>query len=211
MDQLNQLLSEVCHNEAKFGDIKKCAKTIKKDHELAMQLWATELFFARMLAVLILDKKFLDQAFIEQLASDISIHEPDQKNHLSEWLMANQLMKSKKTVTLLQSWQHHTSPTLRRLFWYHQARLRWTGQVPPENSAELMAFIEQNLIAEVPEVQWTMNFCAAQIGIHQSSYRQRCIELGEKAGLYKVDKVPKNCTPSYLPDFIRIEVAKREK
>ena len=28
-------------------------------------------------------------------------------------------------------------------------------------------------------------------------------------GLYKDEKVAKNCTPSYLPEFIRIEVAKR--
>lgn len=28
--------------------------------------------------------------------------------------------------------------------------------------------------------------------------------------LYKDDPVAKNCTPSYLPEFIRVEVAKRE-
>ena len=56
-----------------------------------------------------------------------------------------------------------------------------------------------------------MNFTAAQIGKWQEKYRQRCIELGEKTGLYKGEKVPKGCTPSYLPDFIAIETTKLKK
>ena len=54
-----------------------------------------------------------------------------------------------------------------------------------------------------------MNFCAGQIGVHEATFRTRCIKLGERLELYKHDKVPKNCVPSYLPEFIRIEVAKR--
>ena len=34
--------------------------------------------------------------------------------------------------------------------------------------------------------------------------------MGKTLGLYKDEPVAKNCTPSYLPEFIRIEVAKRE-
>lgn len=49
-----------------------------------------------------------------------------------------------------------------------------------------------------------------QIGIHEPEFRSRCIQLGETLGLYKDERVAKNCTPSYLPGFIRIEVAKRE-
>lgn len=60
-----------------------------------------------------------------------------------------------------------------------------------------------------PEVQWAMNFCAGQIGVHEPTFRSRCIKLGEKTGLYQSDPVAKNCTPSYLPEFIRIEVEKR--
>ena len=60
-----------------------------------------------------------------------------------------------------------------------------------------------------PEVQWAMNFSAGQIGVFEPAYRSRCIELGERIGLYKGDPVAKGCTPDYLPEFIRIEAAKR--
>ncbi|MEO1028846.1 MAG: DNA alkylation repair protein, partial [Pseudomonadota bacterium] len=132
-----------------------------------------------------------------------------ERDHLSEWLMANQLMKAKPLVELLQSWEEHPIPLLRRLFWYHQARLRWTGQPSPENTPELVAKLEDKFATEDPMVQWTMNFCAAWIGVHQTKYRDRCVALGQKTGLYKELKAPKNCTPMYLPAFIKMEAAKR--
>ncbi len=66
------------------------------------------------------------------------------------------------------------------------------------------------MAAAEPEVQWAMNSCAGWIGVFESKLRPRCIKLGKKLGLYKDDPVPKNCTPSYLPEFIKIEAAKRE-
>ncbi len=194
----------------KMGDIKKQAKVIKRDHDVAMELWQTQAFYPRMLATLILDKKQLTQDVIDQLAEDMLQHEVAQRNQLSEWLMANQLMKQQSTQDMLLSWQDAKSPVLRRLFWYHQARLRWAGQTPPDNSEALLALIEEHLATEEEQVQWTMNFCAGWIGIFEPEYRDRCVRLGESLGLYKDEKVSRNCTPSYLPEFIRIEVAKRE-
>ena len=129
---------------------------------------------------------------------------------LADWLLANQIMKDKQTIALLKTWENNSSVILRRLFWYYQARLRWTGQKPPENSAKLLNSLEKNMTGEAPEVQWAMNFCAGQIGIHESDLRSRCIKLGETSGLYKDEPVARNCTPSYLPEFIKIEIAKHK-
>lgn len=195
----------------KLGDLRTIAKEIKKDHELAMELWSTGLYFARQLAILIMDKKLLTQEVINQLDQDINKHSEHEKLQLIDWLMANQLAKDKKTVVLMESWQNSSSSLQRRTFWYHQARLRWVGQTPLSNTEELLSIIEKEIENEVPEVQWAMNFTAAQIGVYQQEYRKRCIALGERAGLYKDEMVAKNCTPNYLPDFINIQVAKLKK
>ncbi len=205
------IASELNAEGTKLGDIKKRGKAIKKDHKLAMELWATGNFHPRLLSTLILDKALLTQDLLDALAADMLKHDEAERNQLSDWLLANQLMKGKKTVALLESWEQSDSPVLRRLYWYHQARLRWTGQAPPDNTVELIEKLERELATAHPDVQWAMNFCAGWIGIHQRSYRSRCIQLGKKVGLYKADPVAKNCTPSYLPEFIRIEVAKREQ
>ena len=202
------IYSEISAENTKLGDLRKMAKEIKKDHNLAMELWSTGEFMPRQLAILIMDKKHLDQKLIDQLSTDILGHVFKERNHLMDWLMANQLNKDKKTIDLMQCWENSPSPMQRRIYWYYQARLRWMGNTDHPNTEELLATIETKLANEEPEVQWAMNFTAGQIGKWQKEYRDRCIAIGVNTGLYKDEKAPKNCTPNYLPEFIRIEAAK---
>lgn len=205
-----QIAADINGEGTKLGDIKKLGKEIKKDHELAVELWSLGSYHTRMLATLILDKKLLTQDLIDKLAADMLEHDKFERNQLTDWLLANQLMKDKQTLALMVTWEASASPVLRRLFWYHQARLRWRGQTPPANSSELLDSMERDIADAPPEVQWAMNFCAGWIGVYESKFRSRCIRLGERTGLYKDDPVARNCTPNYLPEFIRIEVEKRK-
>jgi 3-methyladenine DNA glycosylase AlkD len=194
-----------------LGDLRKIAKDIRKDHDLAMELWSTGKLLPRLLAILIMDNKLLSQDLINKLDKDMQVHPLGERNQLMDWLMANQLAKDKKTVALMQSWDNSPSALQRRIFWYHQGRLRWVGQSPPNNTKELISSIEERILKEKPEVQWAMNFTAGWIGVYDEKYRTRCIAIGEKTGLYKDEFVSKGCTPNYLPEFIRIEANKRTK
>jgi 3-methyladenine DNA glycosylase AlkD len=205
-----KIASAINGEGTKLGDIKRHGKEIKKDHRLAMELWSIGNYHSRLLSTLIFDKKLLTQDVIEKLAADMLGHDENERSQLADWLLANQLMKDKKTAALIVTWQGSNSPILRRLFWYHQARLRWTGNTPPENSGALLDSLERDMADAPQEEQWAMNFCAGQIGVHEPKFRSRCIKLGKQTGLYKDDPVAKNCVPSYLPEFIRIEVAKRK-
>lgn len=192
----------------KLGELRKIAKEIKKDHELAVELWITEEFLPRQLAILIMDKNLLDEDKVEQLVLNMQVHPYKERNMLMDWLLANQLTKDKKRIAMIESWQNSPLALQRRTFWYYQGRLRWTGKTPPDNTEELLTAIEENLMLEEPEVQWAMNFTAGWIGVYEEAYRDRCIEIGEETGLYKDEKVSKGCTPSYLPEFITIEYTK---
>jgi len=196
-------------NITKFGDLRNIAKEIKKDHQLAIELWAAKNFFARQLAILIMDKKLLTEKAIDNLISDINQHKENERLQLIDWLMANQLTKDKTTLALIESWQDSKSSLKRRIFWYYQGRLRWMGQIPPTSNDELLFKIENKIEKEEPEVQWAMNFLVGWIGVYDKKYRKRCIILGEKTGLYKGKMVSKGCTPEYLPEFIAIESNKR--
>lgn len=201
LDQINA--------QTKLGDLRIIAREIRKDHELALELWSTGRFLPRQLAILIMDNKRISQDLINQLGEAMQAHPYDERNQLIDWLMANQLLKDKKTIALVESWENSPSALQRRVFWYYQGRLRWMGQKPAANTAEFLTKIEANMANEEPEVQWAMNFTAGWIGIYEKQYRDRCIALGEKTGLYKGEKVSKGCTPNYLPEFITIESNKR--
>ncbi len=176
------ILSQI-NRKTKLGDLRKIAKDIKKDHELAMELWSTEEFLPRLLAILIMDKKCLSHDVLNKLDEDMQTHTFDERNNLMDWLMANQLTKDKKKIELMESWENSPSPLQRRAFWYYQGRLRWTGQIPPDNTAHLLSALEATIMQEEPEVQWAMNFTAGWIGVYDKKNRALCVKLGEKTGL----------------------------
>ena len=203
----NNVLQRV-QGMSKAGEIKRLAKELGTDHDLAMELWASGHLAARRLAILVMDKKRVTQDVVDGLCEDVEQHGMEERAELFDWLLANQLMKSAGGKALLASWRSSSFALQRRLFWYHQARLRWTGQAPPSNTEELLDALDSEMDGEVPEVQWAMNFTAGQIGTYQPEYRDRCVALGERTGLYRDEVVSPGCTPSYLPDFIRIQVGK---
>lgn len=196
--------------QTKLGDLRKIAKEIKKDHALAMELWSFGSFLSRQLAILIMDSRVLNKDLIDELVKEMGNHPYHERLQLIDWFMANQLMKDKKLIHLLETWENSDLSLQRRVFWYYQGRLRWVGQIPPKNTPELLSKIEMNIEDEVPEVQWAMNFTAGWIGVYEAEYRHRCVEIGKRTGLYKNDKVSRGCTPNYLPEFIRIESEKRQ-
>ncbi len=203
-----EIYSQVNSKDTRLGDVRKIAKEVKRDHDLAMELWSTGAFHARQLAILIMDKKHLTQELINDLVRDMDSHPMNERTQIMDWLMANQIAKGKKNIAMMESWENHSLSLLRRTFWYYQARLRWTGKTDHPNTEALLKSIESRIETEEPEVQWTMNFTAGQIGVHVSELRSRCIAIGEKTGLYKDEMVSRGCTPNYLPDFISIEVGK---
>jgi 3-methyladenine DNA glycosylase AlkD len=207
--EAQKLYFEITKEEIKLGDLRVIAKEIKKNHVLAEELWATGKLYPQLLAILIMDVKKLTSDSIGLLIKDIQKHQPEERLQLVDWLMANQLTKDKKTIALIQSWQNDFSSPKRRIFWYYQGRLRWTGQIPPDNTKELLSAVQENMMSEEPEVQWAMNFTAGWIGIFDQKYRNQCIQMGYELGLYKDEIVARNCSPNYLPKFIELEVKKR--
>ena len=206
--QAQLILNQLSDKNTKLGDVRKIAKEIKKDHLLAIELWSTKLFFPRQLAILLMDKKLLTEDSINQFVDDINLHEENEKLQLIDWLMANQLMKDKRTIEYIENWKESTSSLQRRVYWYYKGRLRWMGKIY-EDSEELLSTIENQIANEPPEVQWAMNFTAGWIGVYEKELRQKAIQIGEKTGLYKGKMVSKGCTPEYLPEFIAIESNKR--
>jgi 3-methyladenine DNA glycosylase AlkD len=101
-DRADALIAEFSVPDVRMGALKARAKEIKTDHALAQALWASGQVYPRMLAVLVMDKKQLDQAAIEALATDMADHPDKQRDHLSEWLLANQLMKDKRLAALVE-------------------------------------------------------------------------------------------------------------
>ena len=74
---------------------------------------------------------------------------------------------------------------------------------------QLLDRIEKEMASAAPELQWTMNCCLAEIGIHNPKLRKRAIAIGEKLGIYRDYPVSKGCTSPFAPIWINAMVSRR--
>jgi 3-methyladenine DNA glycosylase AlkD len=74
----------------------------------------------------------------------------------------------------------------------------------------LLDRIESEMGSAASEVQWSMNECLAQIGIHFPKHRKRALAIGEKLGLYRDYPVSKGCTSPFAPIWINAMVSRQK-
>jgi len=158
------------------GDIRKLANKIKTNHELALALWKTGNVDAQFLATLLLEVKLLSADELERMVKSATFM------WVADWLHSYVLKEHADMETLRKQWM--TSPDR----WAARAGWQLTaGRVAksPEglDLETLLDRIEKELAAAVPEVQWTMNMCLAEIGIHFPKHRKRAIAIGEQLGI----------------------------
>ena len=75
--------------------------------------------------------------------------------------------------------------------------------------AELLDLIEAQMKDAPARLQWAMNECLANIGIHHAGYRARAISIGERLEVLKDYPTPPNCTSPFAPIWIS-EIVRRQ-
>ncbi|WP_373355371.1 DNA alkylation repair protein [Pseudoroseicyclus sp. CXY001] len=186
----------------KMGDIRKLAKASKGGHELALELWETGQFEARMLAILLMKPKRLSAEEMEGLIRENRVMQ------VSDWLNSYVLKQHPAKEELRQRWESAEDPMLARAYWSLTAE-RVTKA--PEGLAlgPLLDRIEAEMAEAPPEPQWTMNNTLAAIGINHEAERERALEIGERLGVYRDYPTPKGCTSPFAPLWINEMVGRQ--
>lgn len=185
-----------------MGEIRKIAKQIKTNHELALELWETENLEARLLAILIMTPKKLSDKELDRMVRSARY------NWLADWLNSYVVKNHPDKETLRQKWMQDDDPWAARAGWsLTSARI---GSSPDGlDVPALLDRIESEMGSADPATQWTMNSCLATIGIHFPQFRKRAIAIGEKLGVYCDYPVSKGCTSPFAPIWIN-EMVKRQ-
>lgn len=184
------------------GDVRILAKKIKSNHELALALWKTGNIDAQFLAALLVKVDLLSADEMERMVKSVSWM------WVAEWLYSYVLKEHPGKEELRQKWMKSTDRWTARAGWQLTA-----GRVvkSPEglDLDALLDRIEKEMAGAVPEVQWTMNMCLAEIGIHFPKLRKRAIAIGEKLGIFRDYPVSKGCTSPFAPIWIN-EMVRRQ-
>jgi 3-methyladenine DNA glycosylase AlkD len=187
-----------------LGDIRKVAKKIRIDHEVALSLWDNGNVDAQFLSTLLIQPKKHSVKELDRMVRSISFV------RVADWLIAYVVR------------QHPDKETLRKDWMSADEDDRWAARAGWDLTAErvskspdgldvpaLLDRIEAEMASADPEVQWTMNNTLATIGIHFPKHRKRALAIGEKIGLYRDWPVSKGCTPPFAPIWINFMVSRQ--
>lgn len=186
----------------KLGDLRKVAKKIKLNHELALQLLKTDNFDAQMLAMLIIKPKELSA---DEL--DVMIHSL-KYDRVADWINSYVVKEHPDNEKLRKKWMKDKNPMAARAGWNLTSQ-RVARNPEMVDIPALLKRIEKEMAKAAPEAQWTMNFTLAGIGIHHPEHRQRAIDIGEKLGIYRDYPVSKGCTSPFAPIWINEMVSRQ--
>jgi 3-methyladenine DNA glycosylase AlkD len=188
----------------RLGDIRKVAKEIKADHGLAMDLWETGNIDARLLAILLIKPKDLSAEVVDRMVRSAGFAQ------VADWLTAYVVKKHPDRERLRQGWMTDDDPWAARAGWSLTSDR--IGKEPEGlDLPALLDRIEREMGDAAPEVQWTMNFCLAGIGIHEPGLRERAIAIGDRLGIYRDYPVPKGCTSPFAPIWINEMVSRADR
>lgn len=185
-----------------LGDIRKLAKKIKTNHELALSLWKTGNADAQFLATLLIQPKNLSVKEMDRMVRSITFV------RVADWLINYVVRQHPNKEALRQEWMAEND--------------RWAGRAGWDLTSErvakspdgldlpaLLARVESEMADADPEVQWTMNMTLATIGIHFPKLRKRAVAIGEKLGIYRDYPVSKGCTSPFAPIWINFMVSRQ--
>ncbi len=186
----------------KLGDIRKLAKKIKVNHELALELWKTKNIDARFLAILLLKPKELTSKQMERLVRSVKFV------RVADWLNSYVLKHHPDKESLRQQWMEADHVMVERMGW---ALTHERIAKSPEgiDMKALLDRIEAEMGDAHEHVQWTMNFCLVEIGIRNPKLRKRALAIGEELGLYRDYPEVKGCTSPYAPIWINEMVSRQ--
>jgi len=186
----------------KRGDLRILANKIKTNHELALSLWKTGNIDAQFLATLLIKVSLLSADEMDRMVRSVTFVQ------VADWLHSYVVKEHADKEALRKKWLTSDDPMAARAGWALTA-----GRVAksPEglDLAALLDRIEKEMGAAAPEVQWTMNGCLAEIGIHFAKHRKRALAIGEKLGIYRDYPCSKGCTSPFAPIWINEMVSRQ--
>ena len=200
---LNHGVKEPCLG-VKIGDLKKIQKRIKKDYQLALDLYDTGVYDAMYLAGMIADdvrmtkrdlQRWADKAYGAALGTAVSSVAAGSS---VGYELAMEWIESKKESVAAAGWL-----TLSNI-----VSIRDDAELDTAKLKRLLQRVQKTIHQAPNEVRYTMNSFVICVGSYVRGLTDLALEIGEKIGTVEVDMGNTACQVPFAPDYIR-KVQKR--
>lgn len=184
--------------------LRRIAKELKRNDELALDLWATGDTAARLVALLIMRPKSYDEDQLNAMLRESRVPK------VHGWLVNYIVKKSPHAEALRQRWMADPDPVVASAGWALTSE-RVNRSPEGLDLPGLLDVIEAEMKDAPERLQWAMNETLASIGIENADLRDRALDIGERLEVLKDYPTPPNCTSPFAPIWITEIVRRRDE
>ena len=184
--------------------LRALAKRLKTQQDLARELWATGDTAARLIALLICRPKDFRRDEVDAMLRDARVPK------VHAWLIGYVVGKSSHREELRESWFADADPVVASAGWALTSQ-RVIKDPAGLDLSGLLDLVESQMRDAPERLQWAMNECLGQIGIHHPDHRARAIDIGERLEVLKDYPTPPGCTSPYVPIWIAEMVRRQDE
>lgn len=170
-----------------------------------MELWNTGNTDAMILTTMIMDAAKLSIQEIKDMINVITYYK------LIDEFVYNVIMETIFTEKLAEEWMNSQEQFVGRAGWNIIIASIHNDKTIKIHYDKILENIVSELKSSPQYKQESMNCCLCEIGIKFPKYTERCIEIGERIGGLDDKPVPKGCTSSFAPEWIKAAIHNRKK
>ncbi|HMR49171.1 MAG TPA: DNA alkylation repair protein [Arachnia sp.] len=167
--------------------LRAVAKELKKNQELAGELWATGDSAARLVALLICRPREFSEDELDAMLRDARIPK------VHDWLVGYVVSKGPHAEALRRRWIDDPDPVVASAGWALTSE-RVAKKPEGLDQAALLDAIEAEMKDAHDRLQWAMNWTLTRIGVDTPELRERALGIGERLEVLKDYPTPPNCT-----------------
>lgn len=180
-------------------DLQKIRKVVKKDHDLALALFATGIYDAQYLAGLIADERLMTPELLRHWLSIsnsrgisssavawVAAEGPHGYSLAREWIESPDERTAATGWNVLNSW----------------IALRPDSELDLAELERLVERVEREIHAERNFVRYAMNNYVIAVGIYLKTLTEKAIAAGERIGKVTVDMGDTECKVPLIPPYI---------
>ena len=192
-------VQEPCYG-VKIGDLQKIVKRIKKDYQLALDLYGTGVYDAMYLAGLIADDAKMTKKDLKQWLSKATCRP------LCGWTVAWVAAGSPHGWDLAMEWIESKKPLAAVAGW---ATLGSIVSIVDDAALDvamlkkLLMRVQKCIHDETDFVRYHMNAFVISVGAYVAPLTETAISVGEKIGPVEADLGDNDCKTPFAPDYIR--------
>jgi len=183
----------------KVQDLKKIQKQVKKNHELALELYDSGNSDAMYLAALISEPKKMTKEQLQKWAenaywymlSEYPVAWTAAESHFA-WELADEWIKSDKENIASAGWSTFSS----------LIAIKDDSEIDQKKIEDLLRFVEKNIHSSKNRVRYTMNGFVISVGAYIAPLLNKSKEVAKKIGKVNVEMGGTSCKVPLAIDYI---------